>query len=133
MLYVYRLRFIVLVTVETAATVPLFTDHAEKQLENPFSRASLGFTQTHVNFTKQVEMRQQDNMKLSCKQYQVFISQAIFLHCQTILNCIKDGPTSRSLKNLCFFFLLSQVLASLRTVRNNFAALTNMQERAPSK
>ncbi|ELK31223.1 cAMP-specific 3',5'-cyclic phosphodiesterase 4D [Myotis davidii] len=27
----------------------------------------------------------------------------------------------------------AQVLASLRTVRNNFAALTNMQDRAPSK
>lgn len=27
----------------------------------------------------------------------------------------------------------AQVLASLRTVRNNFAALTNLQERAPSK
>ncbi|KAJ7409943.1 hypothetical protein WISP_22697 [Willisornis vidua] len=27
----------------------------------------------------------------------------------------------------------SQVLASLRTVRNNFAALTNLQDRAPSK
>uniref|UniRef100_A0A8C6XT50 3',5'-cyclic-AMP phosphodiesterase n=1 Tax=Naja naja TaxID=35670 RepID=A0A8C6XT50_NAJNA len=28
---------------------------------------------------------------------------------------------------------LLQVLASLRTVRNNFAALTNLQDRAPSK
>uniref|UniRef100_A0A8C5W3U1 3',5'-cyclic-AMP phosphodiesterase n=1 Tax=Microcebus murinus TaxID=30608 RepID=A0A8C5W3U1_MICMU len=27
----------------------------------------------------------------------------------------------------------AQVLASLRTVRNNFAALTNLQDRAPSK
>jgi len=30
-------------------------------------------------------------------------------------------------------FCLFQVLASLRTVRNNFAALTNLQDRAPSK
>lgn len=31
------------------------------------------------------------------------------------------------------FYSLFQVLASLRTVRNNFAALTNLQDRAPSK
>ncbi|KAG8131084.1 hypothetical protein E2320_017613, partial [Naja naja] len=40
------------------------------------------------------------------------------------------------LKNLRVNFYalcLLQVLASLRTVRNNFAALTNLQDRAPSK
>lgn len=52
MLFVYRLRFIVLVAVETVGTVPLFTDHAEKQRESPFRQASLGFTQMHVNLTE---------------------------------------------------------------------------------
>lgn len=47
---------IVLVAEETPATVPMFTDDEEKQLENPFNLASLGFTQTRVNFTKYVEI-----------------------------------------------------------------------------
>uniref|UniRef100_A0A8D2P6T5 3',5'-cyclic-AMP phosphodiesterase n=1 Tax=Zosterops lateralis melanops TaxID=1220523 RepID=A0A8D2P6T5_ZOSLA len=42
------------------------------------------------------------------------------------------SPKSMS-RNSSIAIFLFQVLASLRTVRNNFAALTNLQDRAPSK
>uniref|UniRef100_A0A8D0FY46 3',5'-cyclic-AMP phosphodiesterase n=1 Tax=Strix occidentalis caurina TaxID=311401 RepID=A0A8D0FY46_STROC len=43
------------------------------------------------------------------------------------------SPKSMSRNSSIATCVLSSVLASLRTVRNNFAALTNLQDRAPSK
>lgn len=53
----------------------------------------------------------------------------IFLSAQWIAANSVSPVQKFRLKLFCMF----QVLASLRTVRNNFAALTNLQDRAPSK
>lgn len=45
----------------------------------------------------------------------------------------RDRSVSLMQKLILKPLFLFQVLASLRTVRNNFAALTNLQDRAPSK
>uniref|UniRef100_A0A8C3NRL0 3',5'-cyclic-AMP phosphodiesterase n=1 Tax=Geospiza parvula TaxID=87175 RepID=A0A8C3NRL0_GEOPR len=45
----------------------------------------------------------------------------------------RDRSVSLTQKLILKPLFLFQVLASLRTVRNNFAALTNLQDRAPSK
>lgn len=58
-------------TVETAATITIFIDNEEKDLENLCSLASQDFKQMHGNITKYWESFQW-YMNLSCKQQQVF-------------------------------------------------------------
>lgn len=61
----------------------------------------------------------------------IVVLQYPFLSLSAQWNGDKSGSPVQKfrLKPFCLF----QVLASLRTVRNNFAALTNLQDRAPSK
>ncbi|EOB00492.1 cAMP-specific 3',5'-cyclic phosphodiesterase 4D [Anas platyrhynchos] len=54
-------------------------------------------------------------------------------YCNTFSQWIAANSVSPVQKFRLKPFCMFQVLASLRTVRNNFAALTNLQDRAPSK